>query len=109
MSAVLLLVIIAFGLLFYAYRRKKLADSLPPGPTPWPIVGNILQYDKNDMRKTLLEWHKKYGPMFTVWSGLRPEINVTGYELMHELFVKRGDEFADRPNDWLLEYLTSGK
>lgn len=109
MLALILCAIIVIAIFAFAYKRKKLADALPPGPPGWPLIGNIgLQFDK-DVRQTLLKWHKQYGPMYTVWSGLNPEVYVTGYQLMHELFVKRGDEFVDRPDDWLMLFLTSGQ
>lgn len=94
---------------YFYWKHKKFVDSLPTGPPPKLFVGNLLQLDRQDPRKTFVEWHKKYGPVFTFWLGHTPNIFVTGHELMQELFVKRGDEFADRPNSFLLELLLSGK
>uniref|UniRef100_A0A8C7E6Q9 Uncharacterized protein n=1 Tax=Naja naja TaxID=35670 RepID=A0A8C7E6Q9_NAJNA len=47
-------------LLISAWKRMHKEGKLPPGPTPLPFLGNILQV------KT-----KKYGPVFTVYLGPR--------------------------------------
>lgn len=104
------LVFAIFILIAYFYRKhKKYVESLPPGPPPTFILGNLLQLDRQDPRKTFVEWHKKYGPAYTFWVGHTPNVFVTGHELMQELFVKRGDEFADRPYSFLFEMLVHGK
>lgn len=94
---------------YFLWKWKTYAGSLPPGPTAWPIVGNLLQLDQNDPRKTFVKWHKKYGPIYTVWLAMEPYIFITGYDLMQELFVKRGDEFTDRPYSFLMEHFTKGR
>lgn len=107
-----LLIFIAIICIFLAslyFKQKKLANSLPPGPPALPIFGNILQVDKNDIRKTFIEWHKTYGPIFTVWMGITPQIYVTGYDAMNEIFVKHGDQFVDRPPTYGLELFMNGK
>lgn len=91
------------------WRQKLLIGSLPPGPAPLPLIGNLLQFDRKDPRKSLLKWHKKYGPMYTVWMGPTPEVFITGYQLMCDIFVKKGDEFYDRPKNWVFEYYNGGK
>jgi hypothetical protein len=44
----------------------------------------------------LLQWKKKFGPIYTIWLGEDPTIMVNEYSLMRELFVKDGDTFAGR-------------
>lgn len=84
---------------------------MPPGPTPIPIFGNLLQVDRTDMRKAFLQWHKQYGPIFTIWMGADPQIFISDYDLMQELFVKHGELFINRPvsNSMIFQYQTKGK
>lgn len=46
------------------YARRK---NLPPGPMPFPLVGNTFQLDFQNMHKDMLKWKKKYGNIFTIW------------------------------------------
>lgn len=88
---------ICFLLAYFYIKRKWLVDSLPPGPPTWPIVGNLLDMGVTDVREKFLQWHKQYGPIFTVWFGINPQIYVTGFEEINQIFVKNGDKFIDRP------------
>lgn len=101
-----LIVLILCGLF---WKWKKCVNSLPPGPPPLPLIGNLLQFDRKDARQSFVDWHKQYGPFFTVWIGIQPIVVVSGFKLMQELFVKRGDEFADRPSSYLMEFFSKGK
>ncbi|KAM3910646.1 cytochrome P450 2A4-like [Leptodactylus fuscus] len=70
--------------------------NLPPGPTPLPILGNVLQLGKGDLVKSLLKLSEKYGEVFTIYLGSRPVIVVTGYKAVREVYVDRGDDFLGR-------------
>lgn len=101
-------VLVGSAIAYYLYRefygKRK---NLPPGPTPWPIVGNILQLDQAHPEKTLSEWGKKYGPVFTIWLP-QPMVIIGDYEMMKETFLKRGDAFAGRPELFLFKELLNG-
>ncbi|KAM3911828.1 cytochrome P450 2A4-like [Leptodactylus fuscus] len=70
--------------------------NLPPGPTPLPILGNVLQLGKGDLVKSLLKLSEKYGEVFTIYLGSRPVIVVTGYKAVREVYVDRGEDFLAR-------------
>uniref|UniRef100_A0A7N4NL65 unspecific monooxygenase n=1 Tax=Sarcophilus harrisii TaxID=9305 RepID=A0A7N4NL65_SARHA len=65
--------------------------KLPPGPTPLPFLGNILQLDLKDM--TLAE---KYGPIYTLYFGSQRIVVLHGYKIVKEALIDQGDAFADR-------------
>ena len=48
------------GLVWYRKRRARLAP-LPPGPEPWPYVGNIQDLRPEQLWLTASEWARKYG------------------------------------------------
>ncbi|GAB1302388.1 Cytochrome P450 2C66 [Apodemus speciosus] len=70
--------------------------NLPPGPTPLPIIGNILQIDLKDISKSLRNFSKVYGPVFTLYLGRKPAVVLYGYEAVKEAFIDHGEEFAGR-------------
>lgn len=87
-------------------RRRS---TLPPGPFPWPILGNLLQLDPVQPQKTCQKWSKVYGPVFTVWLGSQPMVMVTDYELMKDALTKHGDQLSQRPRIYAYDYFTRGK
>jgi hypothetical protein len=101
-------VIIGSAIVYYFfhefYGKRK---GLPPGPTPWPIVGNLLQFDQKQPEKTLFEWGKKYGSVFTVWLP-QPMVIVNDHGMMKETFLKQGDTFAGRPETFFMNTLFKG-
>ncbi|XP_073405268.1 cytochrome P450 2A4-like isoform X2 [Dendrobates tinctorius] len=78
--------------------KSLLKRNLPPGPTPLPILGNLLQLSKGDIVKSLLNLSEKYGEVFTIYLGSRPVIVVTGYKAVKEVLLDRGDDFLARGN-----------
>ena len=42
-------------------KGSPVNNPLPPGPPPLPILGNILDVDKNEPWKSFTDFGKKYG------------------------------------------------
>uniref|UniRef100_A0A914WJ52 Cytochrome P450 n=1 Tax=Plectus sambesii TaxID=2011161 RepID=A0A914WJ52_9BILA len=101
---VIVIAAIAYFLYRELYGKRK---DLPPGPTPWPIIGNIPQLDLNHPEKSLIQWGKQYGPVFTIWMPV-PFVIVNDYDLMKESFLKQGDVFAGRPKTFIMQELARG-
>ncbi|GMR62894.1 hypothetical protein PMAYCL1PPCAC_33089, partial [Pristionchus mayeri] len=90
------LVLIGLSLLIFRelYWKRK---NYPPGPTPLPLIGNVIPilWDFPGMSK-YKEWKNKFGPIYTYWLGPFPIVTVNDYSLMQEMFVNDGDSYADR-------------
>ncbi|XP_039727624.1 cytochrome P450 2C18 isoform X3 [Pteropus medius] len=83
-------------LLLSLWKQSTGKGNLPPGPTPLPIIGNILQLDLKNVSKSLSNLSKVYGPVFTVYFGMKPTVVLHGYEVVKEALIDRGEEFSGR-------------
>uniref|UniRef100_A0A914W8C6 Cytochrome P450 n=1 Tax=Plectus sambesii TaxID=2011161 RepID=A0A914W8C6_9BILA len=95
---------IAYFFFHHLYGKRR---NLPPGPTPWPVFGNIFHLDAKYPDRQLVEWKKIYGPVFTVWLP-GPMVIVADYDVMKETFVKQGEPYSGRPNSVLNNELYRG-
>ncbi|KHJ92048.1 hypothetical protein OESDEN_08071 [Oesophagostomum dentatum] len=80
--------------LFYEKVRRY-----PKGPTPLPIVGNLLSVNFRKLHEELSEYSKVYGNVFTVWLPM-PYVVITDYEAIKEAFAKKGEDFSGRCNSF---------
>nr|XP_021482544.1 cytochrome P450 2C55 isoform X2 [Meriones unguiculatus] len=96
MDPVLVLVLSLSCLLLFSLWRGRGRGKLPPGPTPLPLFGNIFQIDVKDISKSLTNFSKVYGPVFTLYFGPKPTVVVHGYEAVKEALDDLGEEFSGR-------------
>ncbi|CAD5209390.1 unnamed protein product [Bursaphelenchus okinawaensis] len=93
--------------LFYNYYWKR--RNLPPGPTPLPFAGNAIELANCvHWPDTFLKWHKQFGKVITYWMAEIPIVAVSDPKLIHKVFVKDGDCFADRFSFGVVDQLSRG-
>ncbi|VAH08709.1 unnamed protein product [Triticum turgidum subsp. durum] len=71
---------------------------LPPGPRPWPVVGNLRQI-KPVRCRCFQEWAARYGPIISVWFGSSLTVVVSTSELAKEVLKEHDQQLADRPRN----------
>ncbi|CAN6196084.1 unnamed protein product [Urochloa humidicola] len=77
-------------------RRGRRAYNLPPGPKPWPVIGNLNLIGDLPHRSTR-ELSRRYGPLVQLWFGSMPVVVGSSAEAA-ALFLKAHDAaFCDRP------------
>eukprot|EP00105_Crassostrea_gigas_P017506 XP_011435295.1 PREDICTED: cytochrome P450 2C14-like [Crassostrea gigas] len=88
------IVVVLIALIWRYTGRPK---GLPPGPTCYPIIGNVGLFKPSEAIQAHRKLRKKYGDIYTIMTFHKPMIAVHGYDNIRELLVKHGDLFSDRP------------
>ncbi|KAI6060213.1 Cytochrome P450 2G19 [Aix galericulata] len=93
-----LLLLLGLSLLLFLALRGSRGDGgrLPPGPTPLPLIGNLLQISPSRTLQSLLKLRDVYGPVFTVYLGTRRVVVLCGHAAVREALVEHAEEFAGR-------------
>ncbi|XP_023402679.2 cytochrome P450 2C19-like isoform X1 [Loxodonta africana] len=105
---VILVLCLSSLLLFSLWKQSYGKGKLPPGPTPLPIIGNILQLDMRNIKKSMQNLSEAYGPVFTLYIGMKPTVVLHGYEAIKEALIDMGEEFSGRGHFPLLERSKKG-
>ena len=79
----------------FIFPRKN--RQLPPGPRPFPLVGNILQLPSEFQERTLLTWGRRYGAIVFARLFHKPAIIVNSVDVARDLLDKRGQFYSSRP------------
>lgn len=99
-------VLFALGLL-RVYRSKnntyKDIQSSPPGPRGYPLIGNVFDTGHANMWETARQWGRVYGPIVFVQSFGTPILFLNSYDVIVDLFEKRGSIYSSRPNSMMLD------
>ncbi|KAJ7571438.1 hypothetical protein O6H91_01G163300 [Diphasiastrum complanatum] len=107
-SFVMLLVGTFVAVLIYDYthkRRERNRPRLPPGPHPWPIVGNLLQVGALP-HCGMMNLTKIYGPVVYLQLGNVPAVVTDDPSFVKEILKKQDHVFASRPKNIASEYFT---
>ncbi|XP_062352778.1 cytochrome P450 2H1-like isoform X3 [Cinclus cinclus] len=95
-------------LLFATWRSRSQKGKEPPGPTAFPLVGNLLQINPWNLPESLKELSEKYGPVFTVYLGPQKVVVLYGYDVVKEALIDQGDDFSGRGTLPLIKKLFQG-
>ncbi|CAG2120033.1 unnamed protein product, partial [Medioppia subpectinata] len=105
------LITIAIGLItVYLVKFYAKVYSLPRGPFPFPVLGNILLFrnTKVNQFETITELHKTYGPVYTLWLGSQPLVSISDYNLVKTGFNSKNNELMGRNRIGFAKILLQG-
>uniref|UniRef100_A0A8C8SMI5 Uncharacterized protein n=1 Tax=Pelusios castaneus TaxID=367368 RepID=A0A8C8SMI5_9SAUR len=80
----------------WKWKLQQQSNRLPPGPTPLPFLGNVLQLSWGDLFESLIMLGEKYGPVFTVYLGPRPVVVLCGHKAVKQALVDHAEKFSGR-------------
>ncbi|MED6127466.1 hypothetical protein PIB30_088374 [Stylosanthes scabra] len=90
--------------------KSRRTRSLPPGPKPWPIIGNLPEMIAH--RPTSRWIHNIMNDLNTEIACIRlgniHVIPITSPKIAREILIKKDSIFASRPLNWSSEHVSSG-
>ncbi|XP_068106955.1 cytochrome P450 2F2-like isoform X3 [Hyperolius riggenbachi] len=96
MIAVLIILVSCCCFIFSTWYTMYKNRNLPPGPTPLPLIGNLLNIERGALVNSLMTLWKQFGPVYTLYFGSKPVIVICGYEAFKEALVDQNDAFGAR-------------
>ncbi|PKA64188.1 Cytochrome P450 84A1 [Apostasia shenzhenica] len=88
-----------------ASRRRRRRRQLPPGPTPLPIIGNMLMMGQLTHRG-LAKLAEHYGGLFHLRLGFHHAVAVSSPEMAKQVLQVQDNVFSNRPATIAISYLT---
>ncbi|NXT84706.1 CP2J6 protein, partial [Zapornia atra] len=80
----------------------------PPGPTPYPLFGNLLQMNFQIHHEILKKMAKIHGNVFTLWVSNTPVVVLQGFQALKEGLTVHAEDVAGRPITRAFDILTHG-
>ncbi|XP_036400145.1 vitamin D 25-hydroxylase [Megalops cyprinoides] len=101
-----LLVILLSFLLIRQLAKQRRPRGFPPGPTPLPIIGNILSL-ASEPHVYMRKQSEIHGQIFSLDLGGISTVVLNGYDAIKECLSHQSEVFADRPSLPLFKKMTN--
>ena len=89
--------------MFFAPSPK----NLPPGPSPYPLIGNLTRLVGKPIHLAVTDLAKEYGKIYTLYlPGGQRCILINSIGMAREALLAKKDDFAGRPRTFIGDYLT---
>ncbi|KAH9917465.1 cytochrome P450 [Fomitopsis serialis] len=83
-----------FGIAVALHRRP---GSVPPGPTGWPFIGNILDLRTPQPWITFAEWSARWGNIMQIDLLGQPLVIVGSHKTAVDMLERKTSMYSDRP------------
>ncbi|XP_077156772.1 cytochrome P450 2U1-like [Paroedura picta] len=131
--------LLALALALWGLLGRRPPRGLPPGPKPWPLVGNFAfavlphflgrqglrrvckMYSSEDAAPgrgssrlpsphlLFTQLAKEHGSILCFFHGSRPVVMLNDFEAVRDALVLQADVFSDRPSIAITKLITEGK
>ncbi|XP_076940399.1 putative (S)-N-methylcoclaurine 3'-hydroxylase isozyme 2 [Bidens hawaiensis] len=105
----IIILLIPWPLMFIFIRMiinrisSKYYPPLPPGPYPWPIIGNIFQIGRKNTHVHLCKMSELYGPLISLRIGQRVLVVASSSAAASEILRTHDDVLSGRDVSRLLQ------
>ncbi|NXP21154.1 CP2J6 protein, partial [Scytalopus superciliaris] len=83
--------------------------GFPPGPTPFPIIGNIWWIKFRADHGSLKKLAKTYGNISTLWLGQRPMVMLHGFQAVKSTLTTNSEDVSGRLETYIFKKMANGK
>ncbi|KAF8628962.1 hypothetical protein AX15_003619 [Amanita polypyramis BW_CC] len=97
------------ALFIWIRKSKASAASLPPGPKPLPLVGNIKDLTSKELWLSATQWAKQHGDVVYLHVFGQGLVFLNTPEAALDLMDKRGGIYSDKPPLVMAGELCNGK
>ncbi|OMO91794.1 Cytochrome P450 [Corchorus olitorius] len=91
--------------IFSSRHRRAQSPNFPPGPKPWPIIGN-LNLIGSLPHQSLHKLSQQYGPLMQLKFGSYPVVIASSADMAKQFLKKHDEIFASRPQTAAGKYTT---
>jgi cytochrome P450 len=102
-TPLLLLILLVVLLQRFGFRKSQ---KLPPGPWPWPVVGNLFMLGKSP-HTALARFAEQYGPLVYLRLGSTHTVVASSPALAKEFLKTQDHVFQARPASLAFNILTN--
>ncbi|KAH9926320.1 cytochrome P450 98A3 [Epithele typhae] len=92
-----------FVALYWHSQAQRHRRRLPPGPTPLPILGNVLDIPRHHLGLEFWRISQKYGDLVYLNALGKSMLVVGSHRIARELLEKRSVNYSDRPGSVMAE------
>ncbi|XP_033985399.1 cytochrome P450 2U1 isoform X2 [Trematomus bernacchii] len=124
-TAALLVMLLVFYLVHVYQKQRNLLAKIPPGPKPWPVVGNFGHFlipsfiqrrfgqqrdnTNRSAMDVLTENANIYGNIYSIFVGSQLMVVLNGYEVVKDALSNHPEVFSDRPDIPSISIMTKRK
>ncbi|XP_033742963.1 cytochrome P450 2B2-like [Pecten maximus] len=101
--------IVVVLLILLVSRSLQWPANIPPGPTGYPVVGNMLLFRKGNALDIFRKLREQYGDVYSLKIGVNLNVVINGSDALKEAFIKHGDDFSDRPENFFPALMLKNK
>ncbi|KAJ7402741.1 hypothetical protein BTVI_83781 [Pitangus sulphuratus] len=91
------------------FKLRKACKQFPPGPTPLPLLGNLVHLNFRFHRDLLMELAKTHGNIYTLWFGWTPVIILNGFQAVKDGMTMHPDDVSGRMVSPFFRAMAKGK
>lgn len=124
-SVVTLLIVLCLYCVLGLYQQRHVFPNIPPGPRPWPLVGNFggflvpsairrrfggnREKPAKNAASILADLGEVHGSVYRIYAGSQLVVVLNGYEVVRDALANHPHVFSDRPDIPAISIMTKRK